>query len=64
MNELARLELRAPTAGRVARREKVRSARNISVGVPDGKTELERPTRTYDDNIKIDLTEIGRGDVD
>jgi hypothetical protein len=31
------------------------------VGKPQGKRPLERPRRTWEDNIKIDLQEAGRG---
>jgi hypothetical protein len=31
----------------------------ILVGRPEGKTPLERPRRRWDDNIKMDLQEVG-----
>jgi hypothetical protein len=34
--------------------------RNL-VGKAEGKRTLGRPSRTWEDNIKIDLNEIGRG---
>jgi hypothetical protein len=37
---------------------------NISVGRPEGRRLLGRPRRRWDDNIKMDLVEIGFGDVD
>jgi hypothetical protein len=40
----------------------VRGAYNILVGRPEGKRPLGRPRRRWEDNIKMDLMEIG--DVD
>jgi hypothetical protein len=34
------------------------------IGRPDGRRPLGRPRRRWEDNIKIDLREIGFGDVD
>ena len=31
------------------------------VGKPEGKRPLERPRRRWEDNIKMDLEEVGRG---
>jgi hypothetical protein len=42
----------------------VRGAYNILVGRPEGRRPLGRPTRRREDNIKMDLREIGFGDVD
>jgi hypothetical protein len=42
----------------------VRGAYNILVGRPEGRRPLGRPRRRWDDNIKLDLREIGLGDVD
>jgi hypothetical protein len=36
----------------------------ILVGKPEGRRPLGRPSRKWEDNIKIDLREIGFGDVD
>jgi hypothetical protein len=41
----------------------VRGAYNISVGRPEGRRPLGRPKRRWKDNIKMDLREIGYGDV-
>jgi hypothetical protein len=41
----------------------VRGAYNILVGRPEGKRPLGRPRRRWED-IKMDLREIGFGDVD
>jgi hypothetical protein len=42
----------------------VRGAYNILAGRPEGRRPLGRPRRRWEDNIKIDLQEIGFGDVD
>jgi hypothetical protein len=51
-------------AGNVARMGEVRGAYNILVGRPEGRRPLGRPRRRWEDNIKMDLREIGFGDVD
>jgi hypothetical protein len=51
-------------AGHVARMGEVRGASNILVGSPEGRRPLGRPRRRWEDNIKMDLREIGFGDVD
>jgi hypothetical protein len=43
---------------------KVRGAYNILVGRPEGRRPLGRLRRRWEDNIKMDLREIGFGDVD
>jgi hypothetical protein len=50
--------------GHVARMEEVRGAYKILVGKPEGRTPLGRPGRRREDNIKMDLGEIGFGVVD
>jgi hypothetical protein len=47
-------------AGHVARMGEVRGAYNILVGKPEGR----RRRRRWEDKIKMDLREIGFGDVD
>jgi ribosome biogenesis protein Nip4 len=42
----------------------VRGAYNILVGKPEGRRPLERPRRRWEDNIKMNLREIGFVDVD
>jgi hypothetical protein len=42
----------------------VRGAYNILVGRPEGRRPLGRPRRRWEDNIKMDLTEIVFGNVD
>ena len=34
-------------------------SRNVLLGKPDGKRLLERPRRRWEDNIKVDLREVG-----
>jgi hypothetical protein len=51
-------------AGHVARMEEARGAYNILVGRTEGRRPLGRPRRRREDNIKMDLREIGFGDVD
>jgi hypothetical protein len=51
-------------AGQVTRRGEVRGAYNILVGRPEGRRPLGRPRLRWEDNIKMDLREIGFGDAD
>ena len=46
-------------AGHVARMEEGRSAFKILTGKPTGKRPLGRPRRRLEDNIRMDLKEIG-----
>ena len=46
-------------AGHVARVEAVGSAFKILTGKPTGKRPLGRPRRRWEDNIRIELEEIG-----
>ena len=41
-----------------------RSVYKCLVGKPEGKRPLGRPRRRWEDNIKMDLQEMGRGDMD
>ena len=45
--------------GHVARMEEGRRAFKILTGTPAGKTPLGRSTRRWEDNIIMDLKEIG-----
>jgi hypothetical protein len=45
----------------VARMGEQRNAYRVLVGKPDGTRRLGRPRRRREDNIKMDLREIGRG---
>jgi hypothetical protein len=46
-------------AGHVARVGEGRRVHRVLVGRPDGKRPLGRPRCRWEDNIKLDLTEIG-----
>jgi hypothetical protein len=48
-------------AGHVARMGESRGAYRVLVGKPEGRRPLERPRRRWEDNIKIDLREVGWG---
>jgi hypothetical protein len=41
-----------------------RGAYRALVGKPEGRIPLERPRRRWEDNIKIDLREVGWGGMD
>ena len=51
-------------AGHVARMEEGRVVYKVLVGKPEGKRPLGRPRRRWEDNIKMDLQEMGRGGGD
>jgi hypothetical protein len=51
-------------AGHVARMEERRRAYRTLVGKPEGRRPLGRPRRRWEDNIKMDLREVGWGDMD
>jgi hypothetical protein len=51
-------------AGHVARMGEKRNAYRLLVGKPEGKKPLGRPRSRWVDNIRIDLGEVGWGDVD
>ena len=51
-------------AGHVAHMGKGRGVYRILVGKPEGKKPLGRPRRRREDNIKIDLQEVGFGGMD
>ena len=48
-------------AGHVARMEEGRGMYKVLVEKPEGKRPLGRPRRRWEDNIKKDLEELGRG---
>jgi hypothetical protein len=48
----------------VARRGEKRNAYRLLVGKPEGKRPLGRPRHRLVDNIRMDLGEVGWGDVD
>ena len=41
--------------------EEGRGVHKVLVGKPEGKRPLGRPRRRWEDNIKVDLEEVGRG---
>ena len=45
----------------MARMEEGKEAHKVLVGKPEGKGLLGRPRRRWEDNIKMDLQEVGRG---
>ncbi|KAJ4427566.1 hypothetical protein ANN_25214 [Periplaneta americana] len=49
-------------AGHVARMGESRNAYKVLVGRPEGKRPLGRPRRSWEDNIKMDLREVGYDD--
>ncbi|KAJ4444220.1 hypothetical protein ANN_06011 [Periplaneta americana] len=51
-------------AGHVARMGESRNAYRVIVGRPEGKRPLGRPRRRWEDNIKMDLREVGYDDRD
>ena len=51
-------------AGHVARMGDRRGVYRILVGELEGERQLVRPRRKWEDNIKMDLQEVGCGDVD
>ena len=48
-------------AGHVAHMEEGRGVHRVLVGKPEGKRPLGRPRCRWEDNIKMDLQEVGRG---
>jgi hypothetical protein len=51
-------------AGNVAEMEQKRHAYGVLVGKPEGRRPLGRRKRRWEDDIKMDLIEIGRGGTD
>ncbi|KAJ4429073.1 hypothetical protein ANN_26074 [Periplaneta americana] len=56
--------LRLRWAGHVARMGESRNAYRVLVGRSEGKRPLGRPSRRWEDNIKMDLREVGYDDRD
>ena len=48
-------------AGHVARMEEGKGVHKVLVGKREGKRPLGRPRRRWEDNIKMNLEEVGRG---
>jgi hypothetical protein len=51
-------------AGHVARMGEKRNVYRLLVGKPEGRRPLGRPKRRCVDNIRMDLVEVGWGDID
>jgi hypothetical protein len=51
-------------AGHVVRRVVKRNEYRLLVGKPEGKRPLGRPRRRWVDNVRVDLRQVGWGDVD
>ena len=51
-------------AGYVARMGEGRGMYRVLVGKPEGKRPLGRPSLRWEDNIKMDLQEVGCGGMD
>jgi len=51
-------------AGHVARMGERRGVYRVLVGEREGKRLLGRPSRRWEDNIKMDLQEVGCGGMD
>jgi len=51
-------------AGHVARMGERRVVYRVWEGKPEGKRPLGRPRRRWEDNIKMDLQEVGCGSMD
>jgi hypothetical protein len=51
-------------AWHVARTGEKRAFYRVLVGKPEGKRPLGRPRRKWEDNIRIDLQEVGGGGMD
>ena len=52
---------RMRSAGHVARMGEGRGVHRVLVGKPEGKRPSGRPRRRWEDNIKMDLREVGGG---
>jgi len=51
-------------AGHVARMGERRDLYGVLVGKPEGKRPFGRPRRRWEDNINLDLHEVGGGGMD
>jgi hypothetical protein len=56
--------LRLTWAGHVARMGERFGVYRVLGGKPEGNRPLGRPRRRWEDNIKMDLQEVGRGGMD
>ena len=53
------IKSRMSSAGHVARMGEKRGVYSVLVGKPEGKKPLGRPRRRWDENIRMDLQEVG-----
>jgi len=51
-------------AGHVARMGEWRGIYRVLVGKPEGKRPMARPRRRWEDNINMDIQEVGCGGMD
>jgi len=51
-------------AGHIVCMGERRGVYRVLVGKPEGKRQLGKPRRRWDDNIKMDLQEVGCGGMD
>jgi hypothetical protein len=58
---ICKLKLFIRWAGHAARMGEGKGAYRILVGRPEGRRPLGRPRRRWEDNIKMDLQEVGWG---
>jgi hypothetical protein len=58
------IKARMRWAEHVARRGEKRNACRLLVGKPEGRRPLGRPRRRWFNNIRMDLVEVGWGDVE
>jgi len=63
-NIVRMIKSRKRWAGHVARMEESRGVHRVLVGKPEGKRSLRRSRRRWEDNIKMDLQEVGREGMD
>jgi hypothetical protein len=56
--------MRMRRAGHIARIAEKRNAYRLLVRNPEGRRPLGRPRRRWVDNIRMDLVEVGWGNVD
>jgi len=61
IGSLIKLSRKMRWAGHVARMGEGRVVHRVLVGKPEGKRPLGRPRRIWEDNIKMDLREVGGG---
>jgi hypothetical protein len=50
--------------GHVARMREMKGAYRVLVGKPEGRRPLVRPRRRWEDNIKMDVRDVGCGGID